>query len=59
MYFLATQKHFKILGYIDKKYRIQFIDRLQGYINFIGQVTDKNSNYYINFKCYFDNIVIL
>ncbi len=53
----ATQKHFKILGYVDKKYRIQFIDRLQGYINFVGQVTGTNSIHYLKFKRAIDGIL--
>ncbi len=51
----TTQKHFKLLGYVDKKYQIQFINKLQGYINFVGQVRGKTDSRYLSLKRSFDD----
>ena len=51
---VATKNHFKIDGEIDSKQRAFFIHRLEGYINFIGQVRGKNDFMYVRFKKEFD-----
>jgi RNA-directed DNA polymerase len=51
----ATQKHFKLTGFADKKYQVQFINRLQGYINFVGQVRGKADTRYLSLKQSFDD----
>ena len=52
----ATQKHFKLSGFVDKKYQIQFINRLQGYINFVGQVRGKTNGVYLKQIQSFDRL---
>lgn len=52
----ATQRHFNIKGEIEIKFRRIFIHRLEGYINFIGQVRGKNDSIYTNLKTEFDNL---
>ena len=51
----ATQKHFKLIGFVDKKYQVQFINRLQGYINFVGQVRGKSDSRYLSLMQSFDD----
>ena len=34
----ATQRHFHLINFSDEKQRQLFINRLKGYINFVGQV---------------------
>ncbi|HUH73534.1 MAG TPA: reverse transcriptase family protein [Chitinophagales bacterium] len=52
---LASQRHFKNpKKYQD--YKILFIYRLQGYINFIGQVRGKSDPIYIKYKTVFDSL---
>lgn len=51
----ATRKHFNLKGIPDDKHRQFFISRLEGYINFIGQVRGKNDFLYLRFKEKFDD----
>jgi RNA-directed DNA polymerase len=46
----ATKKHFNLLNDIDEKYQSKFIHRLEGYINFVGQVRGINDALYIKQK---------
>jgi RNA-directed DNA polymerase len=46
----AAQKHFKIKGEVDSRFQGKFIQRLEGYINFVGQVRGKTDSLYVNFK---------
>ncbi|TQM42263.1 RNA-directed DNA polymerase [Flavobacterium branchiophilum] len=45
----AAQRHFK-LNKIDKRYSSQFMNRLEGYINFVGQVRGKGDTLVLKFK---------
>jgi RNA-directed DNA polymerase len=42
----ATKRHFKLKNEADAKLRMRFIYRLEGYINFVGQVRGKNDAVY-------------
>ena len=53
---MATQRHFNIKGEIDTKFKGFFIHRLEGYINFVGQVRGKTDSLYIKLKTAFDSI---
>lgn len=53
---IATQRHFNINGEIDTKFKEIFINRLKGYINFVGQVRGKTDSLYFRFKSAFDSI---
>jgi RNA-directed DNA polymerase len=46
----ATRNHFDVKGVVDHKLQDRFMDRLGGYINFIGQVRGKEDNIYLNLK---------
>lgn len=50
----ATQKHFNLQGSVDKRYITRFISRLEGYINFVGQVKGQNDTAYLKLKSTFD-----
>ncbi len=52
----ATQKHFNLQGNVDAQYKAKFIDRLKGYINFVGQVRGTDDLLYIKQKSAFDAI---
>lgn len=52
----ATQRHFNINYEIDTKFKGIFINRLQGYINFVGQVRGKTDSLYIKLKTAFDSV---
>ena len=54
---MATQRHFCIKGDIDTKSKALFIDRLSGYINFVGQVRGKRDSLYIKLKTAFDSVL--
>lgn len=49
----ATQRHFNMKGEVETKHRAKFINRLEGYINFIGQVRGKNDEFYFKQKTSF------
>ncbi len=51
----ATLKHFDIKGEVDHKLQDRFMNRLGGYINFIGQVRGKSDIVYIRYKSIIDN----
>ncbi len=53
---IATQNHFKLKDNIETRHRTKLIQRLDGYINFVGQVRGKNDLLYIKQKTSFDNI---
>ena len=54
---MATWKHLKIMpDKVDIKERGLFIHRLEGYINFVGQVRGKFDNMYLKFKSSFDTV---
>lgn len=46
----ATRKHFKLNGEIEARQRQQFICRLKGYINFVGQVRGENDPVYLKLR---------
>ena len=54
----ATRRHFKLKDEITLKHRKRFIYRLNGYINFVGQVRGKNDFVYIRQKQMFDGLNI-
>lgn len=51
----ATRKHFKLKKMSSDKQRQFFLFRLEGYINFIGQVRGKSDLIYLRFKEKLDN----
>jgi len=48
----AAQHHFK-LNKIDKRFTLKFMNRLEGYINFVGQVKGKEDALVLKFKMEF------
>lgn len=46
----AAQRHFNLKDTPTDKQRLTFISRLEGYVNFIGQVKGKNNLVYLRFK---------
>jgi RNA-directed DNA polymerase len=46
----ATKKHFKLKDGFRIEYLTQFMNRLEGYINFVGQVRGKNDPLYRKFR---------
>jgi len=46
----ATAKHFKIRSDCSAKDQSKFIDRLQGYINFVGQIRGKEDPVFLRMK---------
>jgi len=53
---IAAQKHFNIEGRIEEKLKSKFINRLNGYINFVGQVRGKQDDFYRRLKEKFDEV---
>jgi len=51
----ATQRHFNLKTVVEVKHRLKFINQLEGYINFVGQVRGKYDPLYVNQKSSFDN----
>ena len=51
---LATQKHFELNTATETELRARFVNRLGGYINFIGQIRGKTDRNYTMFKSGFD-----
>jgi RNA-directed DNA polymerase len=51
---LATQKHFELNSATESELRARFVNRLGGYINFIGQIRGKTDRNYTMFKSGFD-----
>lgn len=49
----ATKKHFNIENEVTERQMDFFINRLEGYINFVGQVRGKKDALYIKFKLSF------
>ena len=52
----ATQRHFNFRGEIEIQHRAKFIHRLEGYINFVGQVRGKSDGLYFKQKTLFDSL---
>ena len=52
----ATQRHFNLKEEIETKHKAKFIHRLEGYINFIGQVRGKNDSLYSKQKAIFETV---
>ena len=52
----ATKQHFNIAGNLDERTKNRFINRLEGYINFIGQVRGKSDVKYLSLKTKFDGL---
>ena len=52
----ATQRHFNLKDEIETKHKAKFIHRLEGYINFIGQVRGKNDSLYSKHKAIFETV---
>ena len=50
----ATQRHFHLKNAANPQQRGRFIYRLEGYINFVGQVRGKNDTLYKRLKESFD-----
>jgi RNA-directed DNA polymerase len=48
--YAATKKHFRIEGDVQARLLVRFINRLEGYINFIGQVRGNEDNLYQNLR---------
>lgn len=53
---IASRRHFNLNGEIDTKHCSKFINRLEGYINFVGQVRGKNDTVYTKLKQPFDQV---
>ncbi|MCO5233720.1 MAG: reverse transcriptase family protein [Chitinophagales bacterium] len=53
---IATKGHFNLNGEIEPKHRAKFIQRLEGYINFVGQVRGKSDELYFKQKTLFDSL---
>jgi len=53
----ATNRHFKWSVKIEIKHKAKFINRLEGYINFVGQVRGKNDKLYYKQKTLFDSVI--
>lgn len=51
----ATQKHFNIQGDVSSELQEKFMNRLCGYINFIGQVRGKSDFVYTKYKSIINN----
>jgi RNA-directed DNA polymerase len=51
----SVQKHFKIAN-IEQRHKETFIKRLEGYINFVGQVRGRSDSLYLKQKSEFDNV---
>jgi len=51
----ATRNHFGVNGEVDHKLQERFLNRLGGYINFIGQVRGKSDNVYTRYKTIIDH----
>ena len=51
----AVKKHFNT-NYVDEKNTAKFIYRLEGYINFVGQVRGKTDSLYIKQKAALNNV---
>jgi RNA-directed DNA polymerase len=52
----ATQRHLNIKTDIETKHRLKFIQRLEAYINFTGQVRGQADLYYRKQKSIFDSV---
>jgi RNA-directed DNA polymerase len=50
-----VQRHFKVAN-IENRHKATFINRLEGYINFVGQVRGKNDALYVKQKAAFDQV---
>ncbi len=46
----ATRKHFDLKGIVDIKYKAMFMARLEGYINFVGQIRGRTDSVYLRLK---------
>jgi RNA-directed DNA polymerase len=51
----SVQRHFKVAN-IENRHKATFINRLEGYINFVGQVRGKNDALYVKQKAAFDQV---
>ena len=51
----SVQRHFKVAN-IEQRHKAKFINRLEGYINFVGQVRGKSDSLYVKQKTAFDNV---
>jgi RNA-directed DNA polymerase len=54
----ATKNHFNLKSAVETEHRAKFIQRLQGYINFVGLVRGKNDALYLRSKMSFDEMFI-
>ncbi len=54
----ATKNHFNLKSASATEHRTKFIQRLQGYINFVGLVRGKNDALYLRSKRSFDEMLI-
>ena len=52
----VLQRYFHLKSATAKEHRSKFIQRLEGYINFIGLVRGKNDNLYLKCKMSFDQM---
>ncbi len=52
----ATLNHYKKKGEIDTEYQTKFINKLVGYINFVGQIRGNDDVLYKKYKATFDAV---
>lgn len=52
----ATRRHFNLKTEVEVKHRAKFISRLEGYINFVGQVRGKYDPLYVRQKASFNEV---
>ena len=52
---LAVKRHFNT-NKVEQRLSAKFIQRLEGYINFVGQVRGKTDSLYIKNKAAFDKV---
>ena len=53
--YAATKRHFNLKYFVDTEHQELFIHRLEGYINFAGQIRGKNDSVYLGLKQSFDS----
>ena len=51
----SVQRHFRVTN-IEQRHKTTFINRLEGYINFVGQVRGKSYSLYVKQKTAYDNV---
>jgi RNA-directed DNA polymerase len=54
---LSAKKHFNTKGKLNPELKVKFLYKLDGYINFIGQIRGNEDSLYLKFKKEFNNIL--